>query len=174
LVNILLDVILLTKLKEVIKEKEKKQQTVSSLAANEKKKKENVEAVRRVTQMVVLNAIVNVLCKAPSVVISFNDLRLLIVTQFEKLQLGVRFDRLVFEFPYTMRHVCYIEDVCLVFQNFGNFLFLISLSTNFFFYYKFDKKFKIQFNSFFLSRLSKTSLSKNNSQIYKSETNVAL
>ena len=176
LVNILLDVILLTKLKAVMDEKEKKQQTVSSVVANEKKKKENDEAVRRVTQMVVLNAIVNVLCKAPSVIISLNDLRLLIVTQFEKLQLGIDFERPVFEFPYTMKHVCYIEDICVLFQNFGNFLFLISLSTNFFFYYKFDKKFKVQFNSFFLSRLSKTSLSKNNSQIETSriDTNAVL
>lgn len=158
LVNIIVDFVLLYKLKKVLREKEEKRIVLmanSSEEAKERAKAENDEAVRRATKMIVSSALLNLVCKFPSAVISFNDLRVLIVTPtFEQLLLGVNWGRRLFELPYTMKHICYVEEVCIVFQNFGNFLYLILLSTYLFFYYIFDKNFKRTFKDTFKKRIA--------------------
>ena len=117
----------------------------------EKKQRENDEAMRKVTVMVVSNALVNLAFKMPNSITSLNDLRLLISTPFDQLGLGLSTAsaRELFKFPYTMENICYLDEICSIFNNFGNFLFIISLSINILFYLKFDKKFNFGFHLVF-------------------------
>lgn len=141
IINLTFDLILLCKIRSTLEEKKNKQ--AKNLAFNpeliEKKTNEINEVIQNVTRMIILNACINFVCKLPSS-ISLNDLRLLIATPFSQTE----FERgqNLFKFLYMMSSFCFVDLACLVFQSFGNFLFMISLSLGFFFYYSFDKKFK--------------------------------
>ena len=138
LLNLILDILLIKKLREAMREREEKVKDQIE-AAREKVKKENDESFRRVIFMVVLSSLVNFLLKLPIVITSLNDLRYLITTsgwlQFDY------FDDYNFEFSYSFSYFCYTDKICMIFFQFGNFLFLISLSVNFFFLKRFDKNF---------------------------------
>ena len=142
-IHLLFDIFLLHKIRKTIKEKEFKYKIILIESQYTKKIKENKEAIRKVLTMVILSALVSFICKIPISITSLNDLRLLINTPFYDLD----FDsgRELFKFPYTMETICYFDEICLVFESFGNFLFFISLGINLFFFYKFDKKFFLSF-----------------------------
>lgn len=139
LTNLVLDVILLVKMRETLAEKRKKFK-IQSDERSKKKMDEFEEVINRVVKMIIINALFNMLCKIPLSIVSVNDLRLLVKTRFEMFQVG--YGREMFEFPYSMKVFCHIDEVCLVFLAFGNFLFHLSSAVNIFFYNSFDRKFK--------------------------------
>jgi len=145
-----------------MREKEEKlEKMVLNESVKEKRKKDNEKVVRRLITMIILNALVNFPCKIPSAVISINDLRILIsysLENFQSMAWGAFSD--YFVFPYTMKYLCMFEKICRIFQSFGNFLFLSSLSVNFFFYFNFDSKFKSAYEKFY-GKLSKNKTNKN-------------
>ena len=151
LIHLVFDILLFHKIRKTIKEKEVKYKTIYLLIDNQysKKLKENQETIRKVLTMVILSALVNLILKIPISITSLNDLRLMINTPFHQLFSGFMSVRELFKFPYDMRTICYFDEICLIFESFGNFLFLISLAINIFFYYKFDKKFHLSFNTAF-------------------------
>ena len=144
-INLVFDLILLIRMRTVLKEKMAKFKNLQDQKLKEKKQNESDEAMRKVTVMVILNALVNFTLKVPISITSFNDLRLIITIPFDRLKSDVRFSRQLFKFPYKMDAICYSDETCWIFNNFGNFLFIISLTINIFFYLKFDKKFNLAF-----------------------------
>ena len=144
-INLAFDLILLVRMRTVLNEKMEKLKNLQDEKLKEKKLNESDEAMRKLTLMVILNAFVNFAFKVPISITSLNDLRLLITTQFDRLRVQGEDGRELFKFPYTMKNICYLDEICSIFNNFGNFLFIISLSINLFFYLKFDKKFNLAF-----------------------------
>ena len=150
LINFILDLVLLVKMRQTLKEKEAKIKSLVALIDKkllEKKKQENDEVIKRTTQLIISNALVSLVCKIPASIISLNDLRILISTSFDEL--GLDNGQELFKFPYTLNSICYLDQICVIFQSFCNFLFLVSLSLYLFFYFKFDKKFQAAYYSVF-------------------------
>ena len=116
----------------------------------EKKRKENEDAMNRVILMVVLNALVNFICKIPLSFISINDLKLLIANKLENLPIGMDWKRETFS--YSIGTFCDMNDICMMFANYAQFLYFFSLSVNIFFFYSFDLKFKLAFRQLMSKR----------------------
>lgn len=147
LVNLIIDLILVKKFREVNKERESKFKDQSELI-KEKIKRENDESFRRVLFMVILSSVLNVLLKLPIVITSLNDLRLFIVSKFVTWKFAYFDDISALKFPYTMNSFCFLDKICRIFESFGEFLLLMSLSINFFVIKQFDKKFQAAFDLF--------------------------
>jgi hypothetical protein len=138
-VNLAIDIMLLVKLKQVMREKEEKFNDQID-QVKEKIKRENQESEKRVLNMIILNSIVNVTLKVPITITSLNDVRLLFNIRiiFDTPESGFR---QWYSFPYTMNYFCSYDRICEIFKSFGNFLYLIALSLGFFFFKYFDKRF---------------------------------
>ena len=151
LIHLIFDILLFYKIRKTIKEKEVKYKTIFLLIDSQysKKLKENQETIRKVLTMVILSALVSLIFKIPISITPLNDIRLLISTPFDHLEKDFKSGRELFKFPYSMKTICYFDEICLIFESFGNFLFLFSFGINIFFYYKFDKKFYSSFNTAF-------------------------
>lgn len=140
-VNLVFDVTLFVRMRATLRQK-----LARFSNSDEKKQAEAREAIERVIRLVLLNAALNLVFKLPVSIVSLNDLRLLVVARFTDL---TRFnERRAFEFPYSMRELCHIDDVCLVYLDFSNMMFFLAISSGFFFYKAFDSKFKEAFNTF--------------------------
>ena len=156
LLNLVIDLILVKKLKIVLKEREEKFKEQSE-QVKETLKKENDESMRRVINMVVISSLLNLSLKLPIVITSLNDLRILISSQYRSFSISTTFAYQFsenyetsnsFKFQNSMNYLCFLNKICEIFESFGNFLFLISLSVNFFFLKKFDKRFQSAYISF--------------------------
>jgi hypothetical protein len=75
-INLLVDILLLVKLRQALKEREEKFKEQSE-AKREKLKKDNKESFRKVVKMVILYSLINLVLKLPILITSLNDLRLL-------------------------------------------------------------------------------------------------
>ena len=154
LLNLVIDLILVKKLKEVMKDREETFKDQSE-QVREKLNKENKESMRRVIYMVIISSLLNFLLKLPIVITSLNDLRVLTTSSYKAFSKSAAFlydqdygGTLSFKFPYSMNYLCFLDKLCTVFESFGNCLFLISLSVNFVFLRKFDKRFQSAYESF--------------------------
>lgn len=144
----LLDVVFFVRVRAAIKEKGAKYKVLYALIDPhymEKKKKEDNKILRKITLLIVSTTIVSFASKVPNSVTSLNDLRLLSTTPFNHLEITAGVGHELFKFPYTMKTICYLDEICSIFNNLGNFLFMFSLSLNFFFFLNFDKNFKSAF-----------------------------
>jgi hypothetical protein len=133
----------MVKLRQALKEREEKFKDQSE-KAKEKLKPENKEAFRKVLTMVILNSCVNLMLKIPIVITTMNDLKLLNTLDADTFDLARYPDRRWYQFPYTMKYFCSWDRICEIFESFGNFLYLTSLSLNFLFLRSYDKKFASQ------------------------------
>ena len=143
LVNMVFDLALLVKIKAMLREKEEKNKLLlanSSEEVREKKRKENKETMNRVILMVVLNTLVNFVCKIPLSLISINDLRLLISSKLNDLSISAAWKRETFS--YSVSLLCHMNDMCLLVLEYAHFFYFLSLSVSFFFFYAFDLKFR--------------------------------
>lgn len=137
--NVLIDLILLFKVKKVLKERENKMEAMSlNEKSKENRKKENEKIIKNTTWMIISNAFVNFAFKLPLSIISINDLRLIVTSHF-KID---RHYKNAFNFPYSMRRLCHLDEICLIFWNFCTFLYIISLSVNLLLYVKYDRNFR--------------------------------
>lgn len=152
LVNLIVEIALVVRLKQTLAEKEAKLASSLSEKAMEKKIEEDAGKIRRVVKMVVLNLLVNFLFKVPAAITSLNDLRIVTSSDILKTNMLTPNVRTFFTFDYSMRYVCSLDNICKLFQNFVNFLFLISLSLNILFFYYFDSKFNEAFSLVFPKR----------------------
>lgn len=151
IVHLIVDIVLVTRLWRVIKEKEEKMTKYS-----EKTQKENEESKRRVILMVILNSTVNLCTKIPLMITSMNDLRMIIQKPYsyigdfdykEYFNLFYELDQFITSFSF--KYYCSSRQSCLLFQKFGNCLFLFSLSIIFYFLKYFDKNFKTAYDLIF-------------------------
>lgn len=149
LVNMAIDVVLLTQVRRVMEQKEEKMST-QIRSRLEKLRKENRESLRRLVKLVMLSSLCGIALKVPNCLTSLNDFRLLISNlNFEFFE-KISFEPNHFAFPYTMSYLCMLTKACLVFRSFGHFLYIVSLSANFFFLKSFDQNFKAAFSATFL------------------------
>lgn len=117
--------------------------------------KENEESKRRAVFMVVFNSTLNFLTRVPLMVASVNDLRLLIEKPNSLVQDSFNFNLLdLFITSFTFKFYCSSVKACLVFESFGNCLYLFSLASTLFFLKCFDKNFKKAFKTLIFSNLS--------------------
>lgn len=148
LVIFVVDVVMLKRVREVMREREKKMSDQLE-AKRIKVKKENEESFKKLVRFVVLNSTTNLGLKIPNSFTSLNDLRL-ITTNIRYLTKANYFS--VYD-AYTLRYpldrLCLDYKSCLVFQSFGHFLFVVSLCVNFFFLKLFDRNFREAFGVLF-------------------------
>lgn len=149
-VHLIVDIVLVRKLKRVIEEKQEKMREMSGIE-NEKILKDNEESKKRALLMVVFCLSFNLVTKFPSMIASLNDVRILILRPYDKHAMlnAELFGFNPFRTVLSFKFFCSNEKSCLLFQNFGNFLFLISLSSILGFLRKFDKNFAIAFENVF-------------------------
>lgn len=143
-VHLFVDVLLVRKLRRLIRIKEEKM-TKIKLPDAEKTQKENEASKRRVLYMVIINSLFNFITKVPSMITSLNDVRVLVAKTTEDMRSSLysgyfKFDP--FRTDLTFRFFCSAEKSCVVFQSFGNCLFLASLCPIFYFLKYFDKNFQ--------------------------------
>lgn len=149
LVNLVIDIKLVVKLKQFIAEKEEKMENVlrENEKALEKSRKENEASKRRAVLMVVMNVCVNLLCKLPLSLSSLNDLRLHIsLSQDINSFLSVSD---WFDSSYWTQFFCPASRFCLLLQNLANFLYLVSMSLMVIFLKVFDLNFKAAWQNSF-------------------------
>lgn len=150
-VHLTIDLVLIKKLIRVLREKEEK---MSEMKRGDKEieelSKENEESKRRAVFMVVLNSTLNFLTRLPLMLTSVNDLRLLVRKPYRQVEDSNYLNSLdEFNPWFTFKFYCSSVKSCLVFQSFGNCLFLFSLSTVIFFLKNFDKNFMKAYQTFF-------------------------
>lgn len=105
--------------------------------------KENEESKRRTVFMVVSSSTLSFITRAPLMLTSVNDLRVLINKPFFQFALYLySFSIDEFETSFSFNYNCSNLRSCQVFQAFGNCLYLFSLSTVLFFLKHFDKNFR--------------------------------
>lgn len=151
LVNLIIDIVLLRELFKVINEREEKfnnDHLLTSQSAREKFYKENEEAKRRTIKMVIFNSLINFV-KIPLAITTLNDLRIFILHPYSKKNYNDTTHLFWKTLSISMSDFCSLEKSCLLFQRFGNFLYLISLSLNFFFFKYFDKNFQLAYKQAF-------------------------
>lgn len=168
-VHLIVDLVLVKKLRQVIQEKENKMKEMKKGEKElEKASRENEESKRRTLFMVILSSILNFVCKVPLMITSFNDLRIMIRKPYAKNPSFVdsSFRSLnPFKTSLTFEFFCSTEKSCLIFQNLGNFLFIFSLCINLHFFKHFDKNFNTAFKEVFKKK-SKTNVSKSLSSVF--------
>lgn len=143
LLHLIVDVVLIKKLKQVLRDKEAKLKEMKSKDI-EKVCKENEESERRVLSMVVFSSVLNISCKVPFMITSFNDMRLVIRKPFQ-MKNGydprfAEFDSLKMDFSF--KFFCSMYKGCLLFQKFENSLYLFSMCTILHFLKHYDNNFK--------------------------------
>lgn len=156
LVHCIIDIVLFKKLKSTIDEKEiKMKELIKSSKELEKSTKESQESKRRVLFMIIYNSVFNLITKVPSMITSFNDLRLVILKPLSNSNdYNLEFYNFnPFNTKMTFKFFCSMQMSCLIFQKFGNCLFLFSIGQVFSFLKRFDKNFKEAYKQAFPNKL---------------------
>ena len=142
----IIDVQLVIALKRTTAEKLAKLGNMQKSKENSKAKateKSLKNAVQRTILMVVLNSLVNSLLKIPSSLVSI----------YEAAWFFLQYEHIIQE-PLAISHSnplysgivkCHYLNICQAIREFFTFLFILSVSFDIFFYYNFDKKFKLAF-----------------------------
>lgn len=141
LVTLFLDACLVKRMRKVIREKEAKFHQSNGQQQEAKSKKQNEEAMKKVIRMVITYSVVSLVLKTPITVTSMNDMNILLSTHIARNLYYHRITRW-HSFSYRFSHICYMDRICEIFEKYGNLFFLISLSLNYFFLKRFDRKFR--------------------------------
>lgn len=148
IINLIVDLTLLKKIRAVFKEKEEKMKDQSKQFI-EKMKKEKEKSIREVTKFVVFNSIINIVLKIPICISTFNDFRVLVFNFHYLTNYKSFFEKDWFSTRYSMKYFCYLSKSCEVFEKFGHILFSFSFLINFFVLRRFNIKFKQAFEGIF-------------------------
>lgn len=158
-VHLVVDCILIKTLWQVMRERVNKMKEMKrSVKEIENVSKENEESKRRAIFMVIINSTLNFCTKIPLMIMSVNDLRILIQRPFFELEnedpltIKIFNNYEKFETAYSFKYFCWTQHSCQVIQSFGNCLFLFSTTTVLFFLKHFDKNFKLAFSECFSNK----------------------
>lgn len=159
LVHFIVDLVLLKKLQQVIREKESKMREMMKGVEKmeEKVSKETEESKRRAFYMVIANSMLNLITKVPSMITSMNDVRMLVMSPYEKHSIlpPELFGYDPFKTKLLFDYFCSNDKSCLVFQHFGNCLFLVSICSVYYFLMCFDRNFKTAYKTVFEKKTKK-------------------
>lgn len=148
MVHLIVDLVLLKKLRRAISEKKQKMIEIKSASELEKALKDAKESEKRALNMVILNSVFNLVSKVPSMITPLNDLKFLTFKKPDQNDTsGWSFYYAPLNIQFTLRVYCALERGCMLFRSFGNFLFLLSSSLVLFFLKSFDMNFKAAFRS---------------------------
>ena len=136
ILQLIVDIGLAYRLKKTLESKMTSGQTQKQ---KEQLKKKNNSAINRAIVMVILNATLNITLKAPTTLIPIYDMISFKFQEFRSSSMKLH--------PLTYFHVffCGTLGFCTALEELAKLLFLISLTLNIFFFYNFDKTFKICF-----------------------------
>ena len=144
IVCIIIDVYMVVLMKRTLEEKLKWYDKETNSQKYEAKKKENEDAINKLTTLVVINTAIGVLFKLPS---SFMSIVNLYATFYYR---GFYIQFIAPSFGEFYSYLLY-TDFFKVIIDIYDFLFIVSISIQFFIYKHFDKKFLEGYNNMFLS-----------------------
>lgn len=162
IVHLAVDIVLIVKLRRVIAEKEEKMREMkSSEKEMAKSKKENKKSKHRAFMMVIFSSLLNLITKFPFVITTLNDVRLHFkMTGEQNFSKSHSIRKYLFRFNsegLSFKKICGYQSSCLLIQSFGSFLYVFSLLTTLFFLKRFDKNFKIAYQTIFAAKKSPNS-----------------
>jgi hypothetical protein len=137
IVNFAIDIGMIVKLKQTLKERLENFKAYSTIAQQEKKKTDNETVLDNAISMVILNTSINLLLKLPTSFYSFIYLYYGIYRQYNVVYSSDR------NFERFIKRICIDSDFCEMLLKLSEFLYLISISIQLFFYKHYDKKFHI-------------------------------
>ena len=135
IVNLAIDIGMIIKLKQTLNERLENFKSYSTIAQQEKKKTDNENVMDNAISMVILNTSLNLLLKLPESLYSLIYLWYGIYLHYN--------DPFVWENRVLERFfklVCLTSQFCGMLQRLSDFLYLLSISLQFFFYKHYDKK----------------------------------
>lgn len=103
------------------------------------------DPLKKTIRMIILNAMLGITLRALNVYPIIYDLAT-IISLFREVEIS----RLQSRFYMTFFHTCALVESCECIQKLANLLYLTSLSTYFFFFYRFDNKFRRSFKRIFM------------------------
>ena len=145
LINMSIDIAMVIELRRILNERLEKSKQFNTKEQQEKKQTENETVLNNTISMVIINTVVGVLLKFPLCLYS------LIFMYYRINRFKHYRSSLIMKpgFPYFIEHVCVESYLCEMFLTLADFLYLLHISIQFFFYIRFDKKFKIAFKRIF-------------------------
>ena len=138
LVNLAIDIGMIVKLKQTLKERLENFKAYSTIAQQEKKKTENENVMDNAVSMVILNTFLNFLLKLPTSSYSFIYLYYGIYRHYNLYAVNGGRHR---SFERFMKRICIDAYFCDMLLELADFLYLICISIQLFFYKHYDKKF---------------------------------
>lgn len=111
--------------------------------------RENRESKRRVVLMVVLGSVFSLITKMPLTITSLNDLRLIIRKPFSRQAELVMSFKPMTDASVSFQYFCSNKKACVLFQTFGQCMFLLSMCATYHFLKIFDKNFQIAYQQAF-------------------------
>ena len=150
LIHMSMDIGMVIKLRKTLNERLEKSKEFSTKEQQEKKETENESVFQNAISMVIWNTVVGVLLKIPTCIYSLVFMHSVINKS----------DRETHDFSnrlsFFILNVCSKSYFCEMFFTLADFLYLLYISIQFFFYKRFDKKFKIAFKRIFAGNESNT------------------
>ena len=135
LLNLAIDIGMIIKLRQTLNERYENFKAFSSTAQQEKKKTDNENVLDNAISMVILNTSLNLLLKLPASLYSFIYLCYSIYVHY-----NVPFVWENLNFERFFKLFCINANFCDMLQKLSDFLYLLSISLQFFFYKHYDKK----------------------------------
>lgn len=155
-IHLCVDLVLVKKIRATIAEKDAKMRQMKHGQELDKALKESEDSKHRVLNMVIFCSVFNLLTKVPLMITSLNNCRIIFTLPFGKKEFLLKYNESLqlsvmnpFRVNMTFRYFCSFEKSCLVFQNFGNCLFLASSSATVYFLKSFDMNFKSAYETSF-------------------------
>jgi hypothetical protein len=135
LINLAIDIGMVIKLKQTLNERLENFKAYSTTAQQEKKKSDNENVLNNAISMVIFNTTLNLLLKLPTALYSMIYLFYGIYRQhiFNSVRENRTWERFY-------KRVCIDSNFCEMFLKLSEFLYLLSISIQFFFYKHYDKK----------------------------------
>ena len=147
LINLGIDIGMVVKLKQTLNERLENFNACSTTAQQEKKKTDNESVLNNAISMVIFNTTLNLLLKLPSALYSMIYLYYGIYRQY--IAYLSRENRIWGRF---YKRICIDAYFCSMLLKLSNFLFLLSISLQFFFYKHYDKNLNSAIKKIFESK----------------------
>ena len=144
-VIIIIDIVLVVQMKRTLEDKLKWYDKETNSQKYEAKKKENENAINKLIKMVIINTVIGVIFKLPS---SFLSVVNLIATFYYRNYKNPFIAPLFGEFYFYLVNT----DFFILIVDIYEFLFVVSITIQFFIYMRFDKKFREGYEMIFASK----------------------
>lgn len=147
LINLSIDIAMVIELRKILNERLEKSKAFNTKEQQEKKQTENESVLNNAISMVILNTVVGVLFKFPTCLYSL----IFMYYEINRFKHYHQLSSFILKpgFTYFIEHVCVESYLCEMVLTLADFLYLLHISIQFFFYIRFDKKFKVAFKRVF-------------------------